>query len=182
MKINVTIKGVTPLLMSKFTEDQLQPNKKTNKNITPKESAEKYAYRDENGQLCIPGECIYACLIEAGKFHKKGKNKVTTFKKTLITAGVEHLEGNYSLGTKDFDVDSRAAVVPATGGRIMVHRPMLKDWQISFQLEIDPNEFSIEDIRTYMNDAGKKCGLLAYRPACKGWFGKFEIVKWEVLK
>lgn len=182
INVNVTIKGISPLLMCKFSEDDLNPHKVKNKNITPEEDAEKYAYRDEKGNLCIPSECIFAAIIDAGKFHKKGKNKITTMKSSLIPAGITIDVTNCSLHTKDFIVDSRSVVVPATGGRIMRHRPRLENWQTTFTLKVDTEEFSEADVRRFVEDAGSKCGLLAYRPNRKGSFGKFEIEKWELVK
>jgi hypothetical protein len=103
-------------------------------------------------------------------------------KSSLIPAGISLLEEACLLGTKDFEVDSRSVVVPATGGRIMRHRPRLDEWQTVFTLEVDQNEFSEKETRKFVQDAGNKCGLLAYRPNRKGWFGKFDIIHWDVLE
>lgn len=179
MIIKVKIKGITPLLMAAFSEDQLG-NRKPNKNMTPEEQAEIYAYRNEKGELIIPSVCVFACIIDGGKFSKRGKSKVTTLKSSLIPAGIAIIEKECPLGTSKYEVDKRSAVVPATGGRIMVYRPMLSEWETSFTLEVDEKEFSESEVKTYVADAGKKCGLLAFRPSRKGWFGKFEISGWQV--
>jgi len=183
MRIKVTIKGKTPLLMCAFLESKLESgNRIRDKNATPREMAETFTYRDKKGDLCIPGVCIFACIIEGGKFSKIGKSKITTQKSSLIPSGVSLEEENCSLGTKKFEVDSRSAVVPATGGRIMVHRPRLDEWQVTFTLNIDEKEFSEKDVRKFINDAGNKCGLLSYRPSHKGWFGKFDVTHWDIIK
>lgn len=179
MIIKITIKGVTPLIMCKFDERQLSPKKK-DKNKTPEEMAEGFAYRNKEGELIIPGVCIFTAIIEAGKFSKRGKSRVTTLKSSLIPAGISILEEECLLGTKEYEVDARSAVVPATGGRIMVYRPKLENWETSFTLEVDELEFSEGEVRTFVKDTGTKCGLLAYRPSRKGWYGRFEISKWEV--
>jgi hypothetical protein len=182
MKIKVTIQGKTPLLMNRFSEEQLESSQNKDKNATPREMAEIFAYRDKNGELCIPGICIFASIIDAGKFSKKGKNKITTMKSSLIPAGVSLEEEECLLGTKEFEVDSRSVVVPATGGRIMRHRPRLDEWKVKFTLEIDKNEFSEKEVRKFVDDAGNKCGLLAYRPNRKGWFGKFDVIHWDIIE
>ena len=86
------------------------------------------------------------------------------------------------LGTKDFEVDSRSVVSPATGGRIMAHRPRLDEWSLSFTLEVDEDMFSAEFVRLVVDDAGRKIGLGDFRPDRKGPFGKFVVTGWKVIK
>ncbi len=176
--IKITIQGVTPLLMCKFNAEQLTTSKK-DKNMLPRELAEEFAYRLKDGELYIPGECVFAALIDAGRFHKIGKNKVTTIKSSLIPAYLGILTQYCKLGTKDFEVDGRSVVIPATGGRIMRYRPRLDSWQTTFEIDIDTIEFSEKFVRQLVDDAGIKCGLLSYRPNRKGMFGKFKVIKWD---
>lgn len=149
---------------------------------TPREQAAKKAYRDEAGNLYIPGPNVFAALIQAGKYHKNGKSKVTTLKSSLIPAGLSVAEIVLPLNTKDFEVDSRSVVIPSTGGRIMCHRPRLDQWQLNFTLEVDESMFDAAFVRLIVEDAGRKVGLGDYRPDRKGPFGKFAIVGWEVEK
>lgn len=94
MKIRVTIEGVSPLLMNRFTEaNEVAVSGGTAVSFrgdrgTPREQATPKRYADKEGNLFIPGPNIYACLIAAGTFHKAGKSKVTTMKTSLIPAGI----------------------------------------------------------------------------------------------
>lgn len=186
MKIHVTIEGTTPLIMGRFTEeDAIKVSAGTStvsvgSKGTPREQAKKKAYSDSEGNLYIPGPNIFAGLIEAGKFHKSGKSKVTTKKSSLIPAGISLLDIICPLGTKDFEVDSRSVVIPATGGRIMAHRPRLDTWRLSFQLEVDTRMFSEQFVRALVDDFGQKIGLGNFRPERKGPFGKFVVTEWRV--
>lgn len=188
MQIHVTIEGTSPLLMNRFNEDA---EVKVSSGISavsigtkgsPREQAAKKTYSDNEGNLYIPGPNIFSCLIQAGKFHKNGKTKVTTTKSSLIPAGMALHEVVCPLGTKDFEVDSRSVVIPATGGRIMAHRPRLDDWRLSFTLEVDEAMFSAEFVRLLVDDAGRKIGLGDFRPDRKGPFGKFVVTAWKVDK
>ena len=186
MKIKVRIKGISPLLMNRFTEEN---EIKTSSGVsrvsrsdkgTPREQAEKRAYKDEKGFLYVPGQNIYAAIISAGRFHKAGKNKITTTKSSLVPAGIFIEEIICPLGTKDFEVDSRSVVIPATGGRIMCHRPRLDEWELPFTLEVDPEMFDEKTVRLLVDDAGSKCGICDFRPERKGIFGRFTVVAWRV--
>jgi hypothetical protein len=188
MHINVTIEGISPLLMNQFHETAQQ---KVSSGVsstgigskgTPREQAEPKAYRDHKGQLFIPGPNVFAALIEAGKFHKNGKSKVTTQRTSIVPAGIAVLEIAIPLGTREFEVDSRSVVIPATGGRVMCHRPRLDKWKAVFTLEVDTDLFSAEFVRMLVDDAGKKIGLGDFRPARKGPFGRFVVSNWKILK
>lgn len=181
MQCSIEITGISPLLMHKFDEKELTSPSK-NKNLTPKEIAERYVYKTDKGELYVPMECVYACIINGGRFSKMGKNKITTQRSSMVPAGINMVEKICLLGTKDFDVDARAAVNPSTGGRVMVYRPRLNEWKLSFTLDVDTNMFPEHAVRTIVDDAGIKCGLLSFRPERKGYFGKFKVTKWKCKK
>lgn len=174
----MAVKGLTPLLMNKFNESELQ-SKVRDKNLTPREEAEKVLYAHTDGRLYLPTTMVYACLINAGKFHKLGKNKVTTQKSSLIPAGVMINEQAtfFPKGTK-WEVDSRPVVIPSTGGRIMKHRPRLDEWELKFSFSLDTTMFSPKFLRMLVDDAGSKVGLGDFRPERKGFYGRFVVTEW----
>lgn len=186
--VKVTIKGITPLLMNRFTsEAEISVSsghspaiKSSGSKGTPREQAERTAYKDnKTGELYVPGPNVFSCLIAAGTFHKVGKSKVTTMKSSLVPAGIMITEIVLPLGTKDFEVDSRRVVIPSTGGAIMKHRARVDEWQLTFTLEVDEEVFSLDFVRLLVDDAGKKIGLGDYRPSRKGPFGRFVVTHWE---
>lgn len=188
MKITVTIEGLTPLLMNRFSDEAEisttsghSPALRGNGKGTPRDQAEKTAYREaSSGDLYLPGPNIFAALVEAGKFHKLGKNKVTTQKSSLVPAGLIVEEIMVPLGTRDFEVDSRRVRIPATGGCVMRHRARLDRWKATFTLDVDETVFGPDFIRVLVDDAGKKIGIGDYRPATRGPFGRFVVTTWEV--
>jgi len=189
MKINITIEGLTPLLMNRFSDEAEiavssghLPAFRGNGKGTPREQAEKTAYRNkDSGDLYLPGPNIFAALVEAGKFHKLGKVKATTQRSSLIPAGLLVEEIMVPLGTKDFEVDSRRVRIPSTGGYIMRHRARLDRWTAAFTIDLDESVFSQEFVRAIVDDAGKKIGVGDYRPATRGPFGRFTVTRWEVV-
>lgn len=188
MKITVTIEGLTPLLMNRFSDDAEiattsghSPALRGNGKGTPREQAERTAYRDASaGDLYLPGPNIFAALIEAGKFHKLGKNKVTTQRSSLVPAGLLVEELMLPLGTREFEVDSRRVRIPSTGGCVMRHRARLDRWKVTFTLDVDETVFGSDFVRALVDDAGKKIGVGDYRPATRGPFGRFVVTGWEV--
>lgn len=150
------------------------------KDKLPRDVAADKLYKDKEGNLYLPGSMIFACLIAAGTFHKVGKSKMTTLKSSLIPAGVSIMDLVCPLRHKGWEVDSRAVVIPSTGGRVMAHRPRLDEWVCTFNLDVDAEMFSERTVRILTEDAGKKIGLGDFRPSRKGPFGRFSVVNWDV--
>lgn len=192
--INVQIHGSTPLLMNRFTEAAERAVSGSHRTAmtsgdkgTPREQAEPKCYKNKEGLLFIPGPNMFRCIIDAGKFVKAGKSKITTQKSSLVPSflSIEELECPLTIDgqrTKHFEVDSRSVVIPATGGRIMAHRPRLDTWTLGFTLTLDDGEADVALSRTLVDYAGSKIGLGDFRPDRKGPFGKFKVVKWEIKK
>jgi len=160
---------------------KLNTNFGKGKKGTPREQAEPKCYKNSDGELVIPGPNMFAAIIDAGKFHKVGKNKVTTQKSSLVPAAMSLLEIVMLLRGGPWEVDSRSVVNPSTGGRMMCHRPRLDEWELDFTLEVDDEMFHTDFVRQLVDDAGKKIGLCDYRPSRKGPFGKFVVTGWKEI-
>ena len=188
MKIQVTIEGLTPLLMNRFSDEAEiattsghSPAFHGSGRGTPREQATRTAYRDSTtGELYVPGSNIFAAIVDVGRFHRLGKSKVSTQKSSLIPAGLLVSELMVPLATKQFEVDSRRVRIPATGGCVMRHRARLDSWKASFTLVVDETVFSPQFIRVLLDDCGRKVGLGDYRPATRGPFGRFVVSSWKV--
>lgn len=184
--VDVVIEGTTPLLCNRFT-DAAQLAATSGSRIagagdkgTPKEQAESKLYVGHDGKLCIPQPNLFRCLIDAGTFFKSGRSKVTTQRSSMICACVE-IEGiELPLESKEgWTVDTRAVRIPATGGRILCHRPSFNDWRIKFTMNIDTDLITTKLVREILDAAGKRIGLGDFRPDRKGPFGRFVVTSWR---
>lgn len=189
MEISVTIEGTTPLLCNRFTDEaQQKATSGTTTSLvgdrgTPREQAEKKLYLDDDGTFIIPQPNLFRCLIDAGKYFKAGKSKVTTQKSSIIPSCVEVAGIAIPIDTKDgWEVDTRPVRIPSTGGRILCHRPCFNDWSLTFDVTLDTDTMGMKLFRELVDAAGKKIGLGDFRPDCKGPFGKFVVRVWEVVK
>lgn len=174
-KIEVTIKGKTPLLMHAFPMVEIEALEKK----TKEEQAELAAYRDQNKELYIPGINIQRALIAAATY-SKGKGRASLQKQAAACLMVE--PEKVSLKTKNYEIDSRPVVVPATRGRIIRHRPKIGNWQISFFLEYEDTLLKETQARKIVDDACDRVGFLDFRPEKKGPFGRGMVVGWKPVK
>lgn len=192
MLIDLQIKGVSPILMNRYTEEtEAKIAKGTGATLrgkkgTPREQASPKRYIDKDGWLILPGPNLWSALVDAGKFHKVGRAKLTTAKSSLVPSFLQIVEpelyfsnGDGCTRTKHWEVDSRTVVIPATGGRIPCHRPRLDTWALSCTLDVDTDGADPALVRTLVDDAGRKIGIGDFRPARKGPFGRFVVVHWH---
>jgi len=172
-EVKVKIQGRTPLLMHAFPMVPLEaPEKKS-----PEEQAEHAAYRDpETKMLYVPGVNVQRSLVN-GATYSKGKGRGSLAK--AAAACVLVMPERISLGTKDYLIDARPVVVPATKGRVVRYRPKLEKWQLEFTIEWEDTLLKESEVRRIVDDTGLRVGLLDYRPEKKGPFGRFVVVHWE---
>ena len=171
--VKVSIKGKTALLMHQFPLDPVEAL-----DMKPKEEqAEIAAYRDpDTEELYIPGVNIQRALVAGATYSKKGRMTLQKIAAATLLVSPERV----SLGTKDYIVDSRPVVIKATKGRVIRHRPRLDNWTCTFELEYEDTLMKEEQVRKVVDDTGERVGLLDFRPACKGPFGRFMVTSWVV--
>lgn len=185
-EIETKITGTTPLLCNCFNDTaQIAASGRSKSSLigdkgSPRAQAEQKLYLGVNGDLMIPQPNMFRCLIDAGKYFKSGKSKVTTIKSSLIPACVEITGVEIPIIHKEpWEVDTRAVRIPSTGGRILCYRPKFNDWSLSFTMCLDDDVMTSELLREILDAAGKRIGLGDFRPDCKGPFGKFVVTHWE---
>ena len=172
--ITCKIKGISPLLMNAFPMEPLERGwEKWNKE---KQAAISEYRNPDTGNLYIPGVAIQRCMINGGSY-SKGKGRASLIKP--VAACVIVSPERIDLGVKEYLIDSRPVVVPATKGRIIRNRPRLDEWECTFEIEYDEELLSNEQVRQVIDDAGKRVGLLDFRPEKKGPFGRFIVVEWK---
>lgn len=190
MLIEIEIEGTTPLLQHAFTDAAAAAATSGTRAATaagdrgtPKEQADAHRYIDGQGKSIVPAPALFSCIIAAGKFFKNGRSKITTQATSLIPACLQLNEPYYALKAPDgWTVDTRPVRIPATGGRILRHRPCFNPWGVAFTVDLDEKEMSSKLLREIVDAAGKKIGLGDFRPERKGPFGRFVVKTWREKK
>lgn len=177
----VTITGISPLLMNRpsaLIGDLLKEKKQTD--LTPRENAELKLY-EIDGNLYSPETHIKGALVEAGKNQKVvGKGKSTYSK--IIGYAVEINPFEIIHKKQKWEVFSVLAVNPSTKGRNLLHRPMLKEWELDFEITFDDEQVPAPVLKECLERAGKIVGIGDWRPAKKGRFGKFQVTSFKEAK
>jgi len=131
MKLNivkVAIKGTAPLLQHRFVDSV---GGKPDPNVSDEEIAELVMYKTEEGKLYQPAEHIERSMQKAGvQFKYKGKKTYLDFIKSGVIVKPDFLIHKIQI----WEVDKR--MVRIGTARIMRIRPILKEWELDFELEV----------------------------------------------
>ena len=183
--IDVEIRGTSPLLIHRFSEDSEQAKSSRRTMVQtrdPRAEATKAAYVAPDGTFYFSAFSIPGCMGNAGANHKmRGSRKSMRFVVPsairVTTEAITILNGNGP--AKDFEVDARPVTIPATKGKIMRYRPRFDCWGAKFCLVLDDTQLSIEDAHTLLNEAGVSIGIGDFRPEKRGPFGCFRVTRFE---
>ena len=179
-KYMLEVKGVSPLLMNRFIDTQIDMKSKKRTGSLHERDIEDKLYLDK-GKPYIPSVYFRNCMIEAGKqFKIAGKGK-SNFSKLIgsaveIAPAIIHIEG------EKYDIFRISAVNPMTKGRMMVSRPKFNDWVCNFEIITNDDGIDGETVKEIFEHAGKYVGIGDWRPDKKGIYGKFMITSFHEVK
>jgi hypothetical protein len=181
-KVVVTIKGTSPLLVNRFPETAIDAieaaqtgtarTKKAPRN--PDKEFQNTRYLDHNGRDCLPA---------------------VAFKESMVRA-VSYIDGMPMTEARGaFFVDGdliplrcsepylhRSRVVLNRKTTSIAYRACYEEWEADLSISYQENVITVEQIINILELAGFAVGVGAWRPACKGQFGRFEIKKGAVAE
>jgi hypothetical protein len=185
-KIHCKIVGTSPLLMNRYNiEKQLDRGKikRVVNSYIPEEEAEASAYWSSTGkrELIIPTGVVYASLLNASSFHKINKRSARTVLAGAMRVVAFDGSEEIRLGTDKYTIDTRGVVI--NKARVPKSRAKLEKWQAEFYIVFNDSLIpNAEHIQPVLVEAGQRIGIMDFRPAKGGWFGTFEVEKFQVVE
>lgn len=170
-QLNVTIKGIRPLLMHSTAAMLLPKNSKVKSSEhDPVKEAEGCLYLNDEKKICVPSMAILSAMRKSAvNIKKAGAGKKTL--KDFVFSGLQIDPELIVLPDQKYEVDIRPVVIMRS--RILRARPLFKNWTLTFQVTInDEQTWDPGMVRGLLEEAGKFQGLLDFRPL----FGTFEVV------
>lgn len=175
--VEVAIQGTEVLLCHRYDVEATSDKAKAAKGSAKKKSdnIESYVYRNEAGEIVLPGLNFKASLCQAAKFTQDPRSpRKSAF--DLFRAGIK-VRGDASLGKTTWDyVDARKVNVQRNG--ITRQRPAFyAGWQAQFLIEVILPEYIGADLlNEVLVRAGRVIGVGDFRPD----FGTFRIDAFRV--
>jgi hypothetical protein len=178
--VEFTLQGTSSMLFHKWSNEDVEEKSKAAKNSKTKktDNLEAYIYRNNKGEICLPGEYVRQAIIHAAKYRQDPRSPRKSAM-DLFKAGVVSLTELSSLGSKDWDyLDKRRVVIQRSA--ITRSRPAFSTgWKATFQLQVLLPEYIDADfLHDVLTQAGRLVGIGDFRPT----YGRFSVVKYEVLK
>jgi len=175
-KINVTVKGVAPLLQHKMSlgqEAQLASKTKKVAGQSKGDNPEEYLYKIGDKVVQPTEHFIQGIIKQLSNYKIQGKGKKTYKELGKGSMGIspefaEHKNQNWT-------VDSRTVVIPATKGRAVRLRPKFENWELNFTIELFNEDMPTEVIKSALDDMGRESGIGDYRPR----FGRFIVTSFK---
>ena len=176
--IQVTIKGIQPgLLMHRFPMDGAdESSKQTTGKPDYSKEAEISLYKDESGVIYQPASHIEGALKEASKTLKIPGKRGASYAKlvgscvSVYPDAIPHIETKY-------EIDARPVVIQKA--RVIRYRPLFKDWELSFIIEIADDQLPTDVVKRALDHAGLYVGIGDFRPGKGGKFGKFMVTEFK---
>jgi len=176
--VSVTIEGSAPILFHRWDNEAIEEKAKAKKNSKAKkeDNIESYIYRNEAGEICIPGEYLRQSIILAAKY-KADPRSPRKSASDLFKAGVVSLTELASLGVKDWDYLDRRRVMIQKQGITRTRPALQKGWRASFDIQVlTPEYIDSALLHEVIVQAGRLVALGDFRPT----FGRYFITKYEV--
>lgn len=175
--VSVTIQGSADLLFHRWNNEAVAEKAGGAKGSKAKKSdnVESYVYRNDAGELALPGEYVRQAIIHAAKFRQDPRSPRKSAM-DLFKAGIVTLTPLASLGVKEWDyLDMRRVMIQRAG--ITRTRPAMKaGWRAAFEFMVNLPEYINDDmLREVIEQAGRLIGIADFRPT----YGRFGIVAFE---
>jgi hypothetical protein len=179
-RVMVEIEGVAPILFHAWNVESVESKSKAKKGSAEKKSddVEIYVYRNEKGNICIPGEYLKGAIVGAAKFRQDPRSPRKSAA-DLFKAAIISLTPLADLGAKDWDyLDRRRVCIQRNA--ITRSRPAMREgWKAKFIMLVNlPEYVDPQMLNETIQQAGKLIGLADFRPS----FGRFNVVKFDVLE
>lgn len=193
--VKVKIKGVTPMLQHRFTEDALfgllgtkTDTKKDKEAKTPRQIAEQHVYQSSDKHVYFSSEYITGALSYVATEYKQKNSQRKSLKqiiKGIVTPEQVSIpmysDQNMKTPITDFEVDIRKATNHQKGA-VAVCRPRMDKWYCEFDLQLDEDIVSVETLKNMLEDAGRRSGIGSFRVSKGGMFGKFQVIEYKESK
>lgn len=176
----VVLVGVADLLFHRWNCEAVEAKGKAAKGSRAKKTddIETYVYRNDDGEICVPGEYLRGAIIHAAKFRQDPRSPRKSAM-DLFKAGVVALTPLATLGGRAWDYEHRCRVTVQRNGITRCRPAMKAGWSVEIELLVNLPEYIPADVlHDVVSNAGRLIGLGDFRPT----YGRFAVRSFIVLQ
>lgn len=177
--VEVTLKGTADLLMHRWNCEAVAEKAAAAKGSKAKktDNIETFVYRNDAGELCLPGEYLRGSMINAAKFRQDPRSPRKSAM-DMYKAGIVSLTELASFGVKDWNYEHRCRVMVQRNAVTRCRPAIRKGWSLTFQLMVTlPEYIRPDDFLEVCASAGRLIGIADFRPT----YGRFQVTSFKVI-
>lgn len=176
--VEVEITGTSPLLFHRWDDGKaVKPPK--DKGTIIHDNLEAYLWRNDKGEICMPGEYLRMSMAYAAKFKQDPRSpRKSAF--DLFKAGIISLTDLAPIndGVQDYEFQDRRRALIQRQGITRVRPGFHSGWRATIILSvIIPEYVDFAMFSDVLNMAGRLVGVGDFRPT----YGRFTVTKSKVL-
>jgi hypothetical protein len=178
-RAEIVVRGEADLLFHRWNCEAVEAKAKAAKGSTAKktDNIESYVYRNEVGEICLPGEYMRQSLIGAAKFRQDPRSPRKSAQ-DLVKAALISLTPLASLGVTEWDYEHRCRVQVQRNGVTRVRPAIRAGWQAAFVFMVHLPEYITRQLLLDLAvDAGRLIGVGDFRPT----YGRFSVTSFTIL-
>jgi hypothetical protein len=175
----VTVTGSADMLFHRWNNEAVAEKAAARKGSKSKktDNIESYVYRNEAGELCLPGEYLRGSIINAAKFRQDPRSPRKSAM-DLFKAGVISVTPLASLGVTEWDYEDHRRVVVQRAAITRVRPALRAGWKAEVHLMINLPEYIDQGfLLEVLGMAGRLIGVGDFRPT----YGRFNVTNFERL-
>ena len=197
MRYNITIKGLSPIIMhngaagldtrSPANVEKASIAKKRGSNRTEGDDSrlrelecQTALWLNGRGAPTVPEAAVRAAIETGARKLKQGPQ----VREGLIVEKVDTFDYDKKMGSTVEKLGKSAQFtvgVVVQRARILRTRAKFDDWGVIFTVEVDDELVDKEQLATWLDIAGRRIGLGDWRPEKSGHYGRFETVGIEAI-
>lgn len=175
---HVTLEGTSDMLFHRWNCEAVEAKSKAAKNSAAKKTddIESYVWRNDENQLCVPGEYLRQAIIHAAKF-KQDPRSPRKSAMDLFKAGIVPLTNLATLGVDNWDYLHTCRVTVQRAGINRTRPAMKQGWVAEFSLQVLLPEY-IDPVllRDVIDTSGRLIGIGDFRPT----YGRFVVNSFDL--
>lgn len=179
-RVSVTVCGTADILWHRWNCEAIEAKSKAAKGSAAKKTddIESYVYRNDAGEICLPGEYLRQSVIEAAKYRQDPRSPRKSAR-DLVKAAVVALTPLASLGCKGWDYEHRCRVMVQRNGVTRVRPACREGWTATVVFLVTlPEYVPLSLLHSLLIDAGRLVGVAEQRPT----YGRFQVTHIEQLE
>lgn len=178
-RVEVTIQGTSELLFHRYDCEDVEDKAHSKKGSAARktDNVDAYVFRDDKGNIGLPGSYLRASIINAAKFHQDPRSPRKSAA-DLFKAAIHSLTNVASFGQTTWDyIDKQRVLVQRAA--VPRCRPCMKSgWKATIVLMcLLPEYIDPDFLNSVIVDAGRLVGVGDFRPS----YGRFQIVEFKRL-